>query len=68
MPNHDAELVEDLLGPLPVAGAFCAGDSRPVGGRATCVHRHTALFELTRACGGRALRTGMCPGVRQAPT
>ena len=28
-PNHDAELVEELLGPLPVAGAFCAGELGP---------------------------------------
>jgi small ligand-binding sensory domain FIST len=45
VPNHDAELVEDLLGPLPVAGAFCAGELGPVGGR-NHVHAFTASLAL----------------------
>ena len=45
VPNHDAELVEDLLGPLPVAGAFCAGELGPVGGRNE-VHAFTASLAL----------------------
>lgn len=40
-PNHDAELVEEMLGPLPVSGAFCAGELGPVGGR-NHVHAFTA--------------------------
>ncbi len=45
LPNHDAELVEDHLGPLPVAGAFCAGELGPVGGR-NYVHAFTASLAL----------------------
>jgi small ligand-binding sensory domain FIST len=45
VPNHDAEAVEDLLGPLPVAGAFCAGELGPVGGRNE-VHTFTASLAL----------------------
>ncbi len=45
MPNHDAELVEELLGPLPLAGAFCAGELGPVGGR-NHVHAFTASLAL----------------------
>ena len=30
--DHDAGLVRDLLGPIPVAGGFCAGEIGPVGG------------------------------------
>jgi small ligand-binding sensory domain FIST len=46
-PNHDAELVEEMLGPLPAAGGFCAGELGPVGDR-NYVHTFTtslALFE-----------------------
>lgn len=32
-PDHDAGVVEALLGPIPAAGAFCAGEIGPVGGR-----------------------------------
>jgi small ligand-binding sensory domain FIST len=39
--SHDAVLVDELLGPLPVAGAFCAGELGPVGGR-NHVHGFTA--------------------------
>jgi small ligand-binding sensory domain FIST len=45
VPNHDAELVEDLLGPIPVAGAFCAGELGPIGGRNE-VHTFTASLAL----------------------
>jgi small ligand-binding sensory domain FIST len=44
-PSHDAEMVEDLLGPLPVAGAFCAGEFGPVGGH-NHVHGFTASLAL----------------------
>ena len=33
VPNHDAAMVEALLGPLPAAGGFCAGEIGPIGGR-----------------------------------
>lgn len=44
-PDHDAGLVEELLGPVPVAGAFCAGELGPVGGR-NYVHGFTASLAL----------------------
>ena len=40
-PHHDAQLVEDMLGPLPLAGAFCAGELGPITGR-NHVHAFTA--------------------------
>jgi small ligand-binding sensory domain FIST len=44
-PDHDAGVVEALLGPLPVAGAFCAGEIGPVGGR-SFLHGFTASLAL----------------------
>jgi small ligand-binding sensory domain FIST len=40
-PHHDAGVVEELLGPLPLAGAFCAGEIGPIGGR-NFLHSFTA--------------------------
>jgi small ligand-binding sensory domain FIST len=40
-PNHDAGTVEELLGTLPLAGAFCAGEIGPIGGR-NFLHGFTA--------------------------
>jgi small ligand-binding sensory domain FIST len=40
-PDHDAALVDDLLGRVPLAGAFCAGEIGPVGGR-NFLHGFTA--------------------------
>ena len=40
-PNHDAGAVEELLGPVPLAGAFCAGEIGPIGGR-NFLHSFTA--------------------------
>jgi small ligand-binding sensory domain FIST len=40
-PHHDAQTIEDMLGPLPLAGAFCAGELGPVSGR-NHVHAFTA--------------------------
>ena len=40
-PDHDAALVEELLGSVPLAGAFCAGEVGPVGGR-NYLHGFTA--------------------------
>jgi small ligand-binding sensory domain FIST len=40
-PNHDVGVVEDLLGTVPLAGAFCAGEIGPVGGR-NFLHSFTA--------------------------
>ena len=45
VPDHDAGVVDQLLGPLPVAGAFCAGEIGPVGGR-NFLHGFTASLAL----------------------
>jgi small ligand-binding sensory domain FIST len=44
-PDHDASVVDQLLGPLPLAGAFCAGEVGPIGGR-TFLHGFTASLAL----------------------
>src|SRR4029077_3726842 len=41
VPDHDAGVVAELLGPIPAAGAFCAGEIGPVGGR-NFLHGFTA--------------------------
>jgi small ligand-binding sensory domain FIST len=43
--DHDAGMLERLLGPLPVAGALCAGEIGPVGGR-NFLHGYTATIAL----------------------
>jgi len=43
--SHDASLVEDMLGPIPVAGGFCAGELGPVGDHNE-VHAFTASLAL----------------------
>jgi small ligand-binding sensory domain FIST len=45
VPDHDAGLVGKLLGSIPVAGAFCAGEIGPVGGR-NFLHGFTASLAL----------------------
>ncbi len=45
--GHDANLIQDFLGPIPVAGFFAAGEIGPVGGK-NFMHGFTtslALFE-----------------------
>jgi small ligand-binding sensory domain FIST len=44
-PDHDAGLVDRMLGPLPIAGFFCAGEMGPVGGR-NFLHGFTASLAL----------------------
>jgi small ligand-binding sensory domain FIST len=44
-PDHDAGTIETLLGPLPLAGAFCAGEIGPVGPR-SFLHGFTASVAL----------------------
>lgn len=46
-PDHDAGVVDQLLGPLPVAGMFCAGEMGPVG-RRNFLHGFTASLALLR--------------------
>jgi small ligand-binding sensory domain FIST len=40
-PDHDAGLLAEMLGRIPVAGFFCAGEIGPVGGR-NFLHGFTA--------------------------
>ena len=40
-PDHDAGVVAELLGEVPMAGAFCAGEIGPIGGR-NFLHGFTA--------------------------
>ncbi len=45
VPHHDVGVVADLLGPIPLAGGFCAGEIGPVG-TANHVHTFTASVAL----------------------
>jgi len=45
VPDHDAALVGDLLGDVPVAGFFAAGELGPVGGK-NFLHGFTASMAL----------------------
>ena len=47
-PDHDASLVSDSLGGVPLAGMFCAGELGPIGGR-NFVHGFTASVVLITA-------------------
>ena len=44
-PDHDAGVVAELLGPIPLAGMFCAGEIGPVGGQ-NFLHGFTASLAL----------------------
>ncbi|HXQ60816.1 MAG TPA: FIST N-terminal domain-containing protein [Acidimicrobiales bacterium] len=44
-PHHDARVLSDLLGPVPLAGFFAAGEIGPVGGH-NFVHGFTASMAL----------------------
>lgn len=44
-PNHDAEMVQDRLGPLGLSGFFCNGEIGPVGER-NFLHGYTASLAL----------------------
>jgi small ligand-binding sensory domain FIST len=43
--DHDAGVIDQLLGPLPLAGCFCAGELGPVGSR-NFLHGFTASLAL----------------------
>lgn len=45
VPDHDAGVVAEVLGPVPTAGMFCAGELGPVGPR-NFVHAFTASLAL----------------------
>ena len=44
-PDHDAGLLATMLGEIPVAGFFCAGELGPVGGQ-NFLHAFTASIAL----------------------
>lgn len=44
-PNHDAGVLRELCGPIPVAGFFAQGELGPVGGR-NYIHGFTASIAL----------------------
>ena len=50
VPDHDAGVVDELLGPIPLAGMFCAGEIGPVGGPQlpARLHRQPRAVRLTR--------------------
>lgn len=41
-PNHDSQMVQRLMGPLPLGGFFCNGEIGPVGGHAY-LHGYTSV-------------------------
>jgi small ligand-binding sensory domain FIST len=43
--DHDTGMIEERLGPLPLAGAFCAGEIGPIGDR-NFLHAFTASIAL----------------------
>lgn len=45
VPDHDAEVVSEALGDVPLAGMFCAGELGPVG-RSNFVHGFSASVAL----------------------
>ena len=45
--DHDIGIINDRLGPLPMAGFFAAGEIGPVGAR-SFLHGHTAALALFR--------------------
>ena len=40
-PDHDASVIDELLGSVPLSGAFCAGEIGPIGGH-NFLHSFTA--------------------------
>ena len=46
-PHHDVALIRQILGDIPIAGFFAAGEMGPVGTH-NFVHGHTAVLALFR--------------------
>jgi small ligand-binding sensory domain FIST len=44
-PNHDAQMVQEQLGPVGMAGFFCNGEIGPVG-ETNFLHGYTASLAL----------------------
>ena len=57
-PDHDAGLIASILGDIPLAGFFCAGELGPVGGQ-NFLHTFTASIALFP---GPAQEAGQEPG------
>jgi small ligand-binding sensory domain FIST len=53
-PDHDARLLAKMLGDIPVAGFFCAGELGPVGGK-NYLHAFTASIALFPGATGKRL-------------
>jgi small ligand-binding sensory domain FIST len=47
-PHADAGMIDEALGPVPMAGFFAAGEIGPIGGQ-TFVHGHTASLAVFRS-------------------
>ena len=47
-PNHDTEIFQTKLGPVPLGGFFCNGEIGPVSGT-TFLHGYTSSFGIFRA-------------------
>ncbi|MBI4311079.1 MAG: FIST C-terminal domain-containing protein [Chloroflexi bacterium] len=47
VPDHDSSLLRAALGPMPLAGFFCAGEIGPVG-KATYLHTYTSSLAIFR--------------------
>jgi small ligand-binding sensory domain FIST len=43
--DHDAAVLAELVGPVPAAGGFCAGEIGPIGGQ-SFLHGFTASVAL----------------------
>ena len=52
-PGHDAGLLAKMLGEVPVAGFFCAGELGPVGGQ-NYLHAYTASIAVFPAAAPEA--------------
>lgn len=50
-PHHDAAIVADVLGDVPAAGMFCAGEVGPIGPR-NALHGFTASVAVFRSPSG----------------
>ena len=50
-PNHDAQMVQQRLGPMGLAGFFCNGEIGPVGEK-SFLHGYTASLALFASVGG----------------
>jgi small ligand-binding sensory domain FIST len=46
-PDHDSDLFQEKVGPVPLGGFFCNGEIGPVGGT-TFLHGYTSAFALFR--------------------